>query len=314
VKKHVSIEEKVELSVQIKTQCVTWMIEMKSPTKVQRKFRSVFGRNKDAPSIRTLKRWQEKFQRSGSCRPAKRSRSNPLDSDRTLQCFQETLRQSIRRVANQCQVNYSSVRRCLKCAKYRAYKPQVVQALLPQDLIARMNFATKVLEKISDDPQFLKLVMFSGEAIFHLEGGVNKQNMRHWSKKNPAWIIESSLNSPKVMVWAAMAYPAIIGPFFFEENVNGDSYLEMLQQNFMPELNLLRNSSDIIFMQDGAPPHWAKKVRSWLNETFPGRWIGTGGPKDLNIAWPPRSPDMTPLDFFYGGTSRVKSTPGTTRI
>ena len=108
------------------------------------------------------------------------------------------------------------------------------------------------------------------------------------------------------MVWAAMGYPAVIGPFFFEENVNGDSYLAMLQQNFMPELNLLENSSDIIFMQDGAPPRWAKKVRSWLNETFPGRWIGRGGPEDLNIAWPPRSPDMTPLDFFLWGYIKSK--------
>jgi hypothetical protein len=28
-----------------------------------------------------------------------------------------------------------------------------------------------------------------------------------------------------------------------------------------------------------------------------GRWIGRGGP----IAWPPRSPDLTPLDFFLWG-------------
>ena len=57
-------------------------------------------------------------------------------------------------------------------------------------------------------------------------------------------------------------------------------------------------------MEDAAPPHWAKKVWSWLSETFPGRWIVRGGPEDLNIAWPTRSHDiMTPLVFFYGGTS-----------
>ena len=28
--------------------------------------------------------------------------------------------------------------------------------------------------------------------------------------------------------------------------------------------------------------------------TYPGHWIGRGGP----VAWPPRSPDLTPLDFF----------------
>jgi hypothetical protein len=28
-----------------------------------------------------------------------------------------------------------------------------------------------------------------------------------------------------------------------------------------------------------------------------GRWIGTSGP----IAWPPKSPNLTPLDFFLWG-------------
>lgn len=35
-------------------------------------------------------------------------------------------------------------------------------------------------------------------------------------------------------------------------------------------------------------------VRNRLNEIFPNRWIGRGGP----IQWPPRSPDLTIMDFF----------------
>lgn len=38
-------------------------------------------------------------------------------------------------------------------------------------------------------------------------------------------------------------------------------------------------------------------MRNFLNETFPERWIGRRGA----IEWPPRSPDLTPLDFFLGG-------------
>jgi len=34
-----------------------------------------------------------------------------------------------------------------------------------------------------------------------------------------------------------------------------------------------------------------------LNEGFPDAWIGRGGP----ISWPPRSPDLSPLDFFLWG-------------
>ena len=54
---------------------------------------------------------------------------------------------------------------------------------------------------------------------------------------------------------------------------------------------------DNCFLQDGAPPHFAISVRNWLDEHFPGKWIGRRGPID----WPARSPDLTPLDFYVWG-------------
>ena len=62
-----------------------------------------------------------------------------------------------------------------------------------------------------------------------------------------------------------------------------------------------------MFQQDGAPPRWGLIVRDFLNETFPNRWIGRNGP----TPWPPRSPDITPLDFFLWGyvKDRVYRTP-----
>ncbi|KMQ81391.1 transposable element tc3 transposase, partial [Lasius niger] len=85
----------------------------------------------------------------------------------------------------------------------------------------------------------------------------------------------------------------IIGPFFFiETTVTGCVYLDMLQNFALPQLEELQPI--VYFQQDGAPPHWLTAVREHLNETFPNRWIGRGGP----IPWPPRSPDITPLDFF----------------
>jgi len=55
--------------------------------------------------------------------------------------------------------------------------------------------------------------------------------------------------------------------------------------------------SRVIFMQDGAPPHFSNFVTDVLNERFPDAWIGRGGP----ILWPPRSRDLSPLDFFLWG-------------
>ena len=57
--------------------------------------------------------------------------------------------------------------------------------------------------------------------------------------------------------------------------------------------------SRIIFMQDGAPPHFSCFVTDVLNERFTDAWIGRGGP----IPWPPRNADLS-LHFIFscGGT------------
>lgn len=46
---------------------------------------------------------------------------------------------------------------------------------------------------------------------------------------------------------------------------------------------------------DGAPPHYAVVVRTFLNNPYPRRWTERDGP----ISWHLRSPDLTPLEFFW---------------
>ncbi|GBN19854.1 hypothetical protein AVEN_114561-1 [Araneus ventricosus] len=53
----------------------------------------------------------------------------------------------------------------------------------------------------------------------------------------------------------------------------------------------------VIFQQNGAPPHYGNIDREFLNTRFPQRWIG----RDAVMAWPLRSPDITPLDFYLWG-------------
>jgi hypothetical protein len=50
-------------------------------------------------------------------------------------------------------------------------------------------------------------------------------------------------------------------------------------------------------LQDGGPAQYANIVTEFPDETFPRCWIERGGLKQ----WPPRSPDLTPLDFYFGG-------------
>jgi hypothetical protein len=54
---------------------------------------------------------------------------------------------------------------------------------------------------------------------------------------------------------------------------------------------------DLIYKQGGASPHFHNEVRPYLDKRLRNLWIGRGGPME----WPPRSPDMTPMDSFLCG-------------
>ena len=79
----------------------------------------------------------------------------------------------------------------------------------------------------------------------------------------------------------------------FENNVNGESYVKILNEFIWPKVMRKR----LTFHQVGASAHYATNVRCWLDDKFPNRWIGRRGP----IVWPARSPDLTPCDFFLWG-------------
>jgi hypothetical protein len=51
------------------------------------------------------------------------------------------------------------------------------------------------------------------------------------------------------------------------------------------------------FMQDIAPAHFSRIARKFLNNNYTNTWISRRGP----IAWPARSPDLNPLDFYLWG-------------
>ncbi|KYN07050.1 hypothetical protein ALC62_01979 [Cyphomyrmex costatus] len=90
-----------------------------------------------------------------------------------------------------------------------------------------------------------------------------------------------------------------IGPFFLPPRLTGEMYVEFLE-NELPALLKdvpLRDREQLIFQHDGAPAHFARYVRNFLDTRYPDRWIGRGGP----ITWPARSPELNVLDYFVWG-------------
>jgi hypothetical protein len=152
-----------------------------------------------------------------------------------------------------------------------------------------------MLEQLTADDSYLQKILFSDEATFHTHGVLNRHNCRIWGGENPHALMEHVRDSPKVNVWCGIMSDRIVGPFFFHEStITSAVHLDILQNFVFPQT---AEVDCLIFQQDGAPPHFGAIVRTALDERFLGRWIGRRGP----INWPPRSPDLTPMDFSFGG-------------
>ena len=115
-----------------------------------------------------------------------------------------------------------------------------------------------------------------------------------WSDSRPLEGIEVPLHDQKVLVWCAISANSVFGPYFFEESVNKDNYLHMLQNYFSPKLLRTAAYQNYYFQQDGATPHTANIVQEYLSRKFSARFI------DKKM-WPPRSPDLNPCDFYLWG-------------
>ena len=130
---------------------------------------------------------------------------------------------------------------------------------------------------------------------------VNRHKVRIWGTENPKSVIEVARDSPKVNVFCAVSTFKVYGPFFFsEQTVTGAAFLDVLTEWLLPQLK--EDSADFILRMDGAPPHFHRHVRKFLNQHLPQRWIGRGTDDDqILLAWPPRSADGAPCDFFLWG-------------
>ncbi|GFU14933.1 uncharacterized protein TNCV_191811 [Trichonephila clavipes] len=184
---------------------------------------------------------------------------------------------------------------------YQVIYSQFGLAVHQNDRQARRRFVEWAQNEIAVVPDFHKRILFSDEAHFWLNGYVNKQNCRIWSEANPQVYAETPLHPEKLTVWCALWAGGIIGPYFKNDEghnvtVKCDRYRAMITNFFIPEWNN-HDVQELWFQQDGATCHTARAIIDLLKDTFSDRLISRFGPVDR----PPRSCDLTPLDYFLWG-------------
>ena len=193
--------------------------------------------------------------------------------------------------------------------RWRPYRIQKRHALQRGDHQRRLNYCNWLVNR---HHRFTVDIIIGDEACFHMNGQVNIWNTRKYGQDRNAahdFVHDISNDMRKVNVWVGLAGDnTILGPIFLDGNITGQVYLDMINQQVVPQLHQRygRQRNGAIRrkwrFQDGAPAHRIVIVRDRLQELFPNRVVGLGH----QLEWPLRSPDLTPLDFFLWGYLKQK--------
>ena len=87
---------------------------------------------------------------------------------------------------------------------------------------------------------FLRFLAIGDEAAFQMNGIVTTRNVRCYAPKHHPPLehaFSKSMSREKLSVWIGLCGNGeLIGPFFFEGNLNGEAYLQMLNDQIVRAL------------------------------------------------------------------------------
>lgn len=236
----------------------------------------------------------------GSGRP----RRDDLE-DEVLEEIENDPSTSVRSIERRTGIKKSTVHDILKRHQLHPFHVQRVQSLLPTDYPKRLTFCRRMLRKHREDTDFFNKILWTDESSCHRRGIFNIHNLHSWNFENPHIMRPDRFQHQfKINLWTGILNGHVIGPFEFPPTLNSENYLEFLQIQLTHLLEdvPLEVRQTMWFQHDGCPAHYGRQVREYLDRTYAQRWIGRLGP----ILWPPRSPDLNPLDFFYWGCLKEK--------
>ncbi|XP_015594169.1 uncharacterized protein LOC107267241 [Cephus cinctus] len=266
-----------------------------------RSYAERFPKRARFPSAAVILGAVRRIQATGSAMPNHRETGAPRQSrtlrkeERIIDVFRKNPTASVRSVARSLGLPRSTVHKIIGCEKWHVYHYTRVEELKSSDYVVRREFCEWLLQRHEEDPNFIGNIMFTDELSFGLSGCWNTRNCQIWTTDNSQASVAVHQHERRfsVNLWAGIINDRLIGPFEFEGKFTTEKYRKFLQRNLLPLLRVCGLSEENrrrIWLQHNA----TRNVREELNGMFPERWIGQGGPHH----WPPRSSDLTPMNFF----------------
>ncbi|GFV68601.1 DUF4817 domain-containing protein [Trichonephila clavipes] len=177
-----------------------------------------------------------------------------------------------------------------------SFRYTTVQILKPDDCQKRMAFCEWLLQQQNTSNCFIAHILWTDEACFTRDGVSNHHNSHvipGQSACNPAAETIRNVGLLKCgPAYSAIAYLDHICCLNGSRDSRTWCFSKVLTE-FFDDIAFVAIQGHW-FQHDGDPAPFCAPVRDWLDIASPGRWIECQGP----VLWPPRSQDLTSLDFF----------------
>ena len=110
----------------------------------------------------------------------------------------------------------------------------MVQELTGDDDDRRLQFCELIRLRVQGNENFHKLIIFSDEATFHVNGSMNKYNLHYWSVENPHAKMEHFQDRHSVTIWCMLDSSGVIEYDISHETMNSVRYCHILEKKVVP--------------------------------------------------------------------------------